>query len=216
MKKIINVIVAIIISVIIAIIVSIVIASMFTNKTNAQSNETTCQKYQDKWYIFLNNCLLSAPSFAFSVEKWIYEWWRPEYWNYNTHKKLENLKSIGFNKEFSFHLISECKRIGKNPVNCIKIGASIAGAESSMAKRCYRNNCLGMKDWSIWYDTIQDGVIDWVTRYNRYWHKQKTPKSFYRDDWIKPVTWYCLGKKKDGVCKEWKKNSWKTFNSLNF
>lgn len=137
-------------------------------------------------------------------------------WTKETQNKLDNLTRIGFEPTFARSLIMECKRMAVSPVNCIKIGASVAGAESSMGHFCHRNNCVGMNDGAVGYSSIKEGVSAWVGKYNKFWYKQKTPKSFYRDDGIPPITRYCMGKKKDGVCKEGTKNSWAVFNSINF
>ena len=142
-------------------------------------------------------------------------WWYCG-WNQWTWKKYENLLSIGFEKTFAHSIINECKANAQDPVNCIKVGAFIAWAESSMARNCHRNNCVGMNDWAVGYTSIKEWVNAWVMKYNKYWYKQRTPKSFYRDDWIPPVTHYCMGKKKDWVCKEGTKNSWAVFKKLNF
>lgn len=113
-------------------------------------------------------------------------------WNKYTWEKYDNLIDIGFNPNFAIHLIDQCKFHAKDPVNCIKIGASIAGAESSMGNNCYRHNCVGMNDGAVGYKDMMDGVNAWVMKYNKFWYNQKTPKSFYRDDGIPPKTRYCM------------------------
>lgn len=149
----------------------------------------------------------------FSAIQWVKA---SEEWNEWTYKKYNNLINIWFNKEFAKSLINECKLLWNNPVNCIKIWSFIAWAESSMWNRCYRYNCVWMNDGAVGYKSINEWVKAWVWKYNKYWYKQKTPKSFYRDDGIPPVTRYCMGKKKDWVCKEWTKNSWATYKKLDF
>ena len=62
-------------------------------------------------------------------------------WTKETQKKFENLVKIGIEPTFARSIIKECKRTAKNPIRCIKLGVSISGAESSMAWRCYKNNC---------------------------------------------------------------------------
>lgn len=123
-------------------------------------------------------------------------------WTENTYKKNAELVSLGFNPTFTVHLINECKNSALDPVRCIKIGASIAGAESSKATRCYRNNCVGMNDGAVAYTSVNEGMKAWVGKYNKWWYKQKNPSGFYRDDGSLPPTRYCMGKNKDGVCKE--------------
>lgn len=71
-----------------------------------------------------------------------------------------------------------------------------------------------MNDGGVAYKTKDEGIKAWVTKYAKYWYKQPNPSGFYRDDGIKPKTWYCLGPKKDGVCKNGTKNSWAVWNKL--
>lgn len=139
-----------------------------------------------------------------------------ETWTKETYSKQENLISIGFSKQMSINIITGCKKSEKNPVMCIKIIASVMWAESSMGTRCYRNNCLWMNDWAVSYSSEVQGINAWVKKFDKWWYKQKNPSGFYRSDGTKPPTRYCMGKKKDWVCKEGTKNSWKVFNSLNF
>ena len=77
-------------------------------------------------------------------------------WTESTWQKHDNLINIGFQPTFAISLIEMCKLHAKNPVNCIKIGASISGAESSMGNRCYRYNCVGMNDGTVAYKDTMD------------------------------------------------------------
>ena len=74
-------------------------------------------------------------------------------WNYATHEKHRKLVKAGIEKEVAKHLIDACKATAKDPVNCIKLGASVLGAESSGGTNCYRNNCVGMNDGSVAYES---------------------------------------------------------------
>lgn len=135
-------------------------------------------------------------------------------WTEATNEKLNNLTTIGMPKDIATSLITNCKNLAIDPAHCIKIGASILGAESSLGKRCHRNNCVGMNDWAVGYKSKDEWIRAWVAKYTKYWYKQENPSWFYRNDWTKPATHYCLWKRKDWVCPEGFKNSWKTFNSL--
>lgn len=137
-------------------------------------------------------------------------------WTESTFKKYDNLVSIGFSKQMATDIINSCKRSEKDPVKCIKFMSSWMWAESSMWTRCYRKNCLWMNDWWVAYSSIIEWLNAWVKKFDKWWYKQKNPSGFYRADWIPPATHYCMGKKKDWVCKEWTKNSWKVWNKLNF
>jgi hypothetical protein len=70
-------------------------------------------------------------------------------WTKETQNKLDTLTRIGINPVFARSLITECKNKAKNPVNCIRVGAFISGAESSGANNCHRYNCVGMNDGAV-------------------------------------------------------------------
>ena len=59
-------------------------------------------------------------------------------------EKIEKLTNAGFPYDIAFTLVQSCKKTATNPVRCIKLGASVLGAESSKGTRCYNNNCVGM------------------------------------------------------------------------
>lgn len=130
--------------------------------------------------------------------------------------KIERLTSIGFKKDVASSLVMTCKEKAKNPVHCIKIGASIMWAESSMGWACTHNNCTGMNDGGKHYTSISEWVRHWVQQYNRYWFRQVSPYGFYRMDGLAPATHYCMWPKNDGVCVNGYRNSWKVWNSLLF
>jgi len=134
-------------------------------------------------------------------------------WNAGTYEKRDTLVSIGMPSDIATSLIINCKT-QTNPVHCIKIGASILWAESSLGTRCYKNNCVGLYDGSKWYTTTDEGLHDWTTRYAKWWYKQPNPSGFYRADGIPPATRYCMWIKRDWVCKEGTKNSWRIWNKL--
>lgn len=137
-------------------------------------------------------------------------------WTESTWEKYNKMIKQWFDKVAAKSLINHCKATAKDPVNCIRVGSFTLWAESSMGNRCYNNNCVWMNDGWVAYKSIDDGIKAWVGKYNKFWYNQKHPRSFYRDDGIKPVTRYCMGIKKDGVCKEWYKNAMKVYTSLNF
>lgn len=136
-------------------------------------------------------------------------------WTNETNKKYKKLVEIGMPKEIAKSLINNCKATARDPAHCVSIGASILWAESSLGTKCHNNNCVGMNDGAVGYKTKNDGIKAWVAKYNKWWYKQPNPSWFYRADGIPPTTRYCMGKRRDGVCKEGTKNSWAVFNKLN-
>lgn len=124
-------------------------------------------------------------------------------WNEGTEAKRNQLIKIGMPKDVATSLITHCKSLANDPVHCIKIGASILGAESSLGTRCHRNNCVGMNDGAVGFKSKDDGVKHWVEKYTKYWYKQKDPSGFYSGTrGTVPKTHYCMGKAKDGYCPE--------------
>ena len=137
-------------------------------------------------------------------------------WTAETTRKYNVLVGLGMDKEVARALITECKRTAKNASLCVKIGASILGAESTLGTKCTENyNCVGMDDWRIKYPSKEIWIKDWVRRYNIFWYNQKNPSSFYSlSKENPPVTRYCMGGSL-GFCADWYKNSWNIFNKLN-
>lgn len=62
-------------------------------------------------------------------------------WSEGTQSKYENLVKIGMPKDVATSLITHCKALATDPAHCVKIGASIMGAESSLGNKCHKNNC---------------------------------------------------------------------------
>lgn len=140
----------------------------------------------------------------------------------NADCKARHLVSIGINERIAYSLVYTCKSSAKDPVNCIKLGASIVTAESGGGKKCHKNNCFWMNAWAIWYDSVEDSVEHWVSKYNKFWFNQKNPSSFYSNSraW-KPKTRYCLSEFQPdwthlSYCKNWYRHSWSMFNKIQF
>ena len=134
--------------------------------------------------------------------------------------KVSKLIELGMNEKVANTLVMECKKQDIQVVNCIKLGASIAQAESGWWNRCYKNGCFGILAWGISYDSVESGTIDWVNRFGKYWYRQSTPSSFYNNViWRFPKTRYCNKETDtniDWYCPNGFKNSWSMFNKLTF
>ncbi len=115
-------------------------------------------------------------------------------WSKETNRKLDVLVQIGMPKQLATALITECKSQAIDPAHCIKVGASILGAESTLGTNCTESfNCFGMEDGRTKYTSKTDGVRSWVTKYTKYWYKQKSPDGFYSNTPKRlPVTRYCM------------------------
>jgi len=142
-----------------------------------------------------------------------------EEWNKWTEAKYQNLLKIWFEPTFAKNIIKECKSTAKDPIRCIKIWASISGAESSWWYNCFKNNCMGMGGRKISYKTKKEWVKDWVRRYNKYWYKQKNPNGFYPLKGKKSPTRYCTSEHSSRSkvwCPNGNKNAWAIWNQINF
>lgn len=138
--------------------------------------------------------------------------------NCNANCKIKALIDIWINKNLSKEIVNVCKELAKNPVHCIKYASSVSSAESGWWKKCYKNNCFWIKAWSVWYKNLNDWVIDWVTRYNKYWWKATSMNQFYAPKGKLPYFRYCTSEHSSLSkvwCPFWLQHSSSTFNKLN-
>ena len=167
---------------------------------------------------FILACIITMIAFVFTDKASAKE---GTWWTKSTQVKYNSLVAIGMKGTHAKSLINYCKKV-KESAMCVKIWASIFWNESSMFKSCYNNNCSGMKWWALKYKSIDAGIKDWVSRWDKYWYKQKSMHSFYSNKpWVLPATRYCLseyqpnGKKLD-YCPNGYKNSNAIFSRLNW
>lgn len=141
-------------------------------------------------------------------------------WNESTQTKYENLISIGMPKDVANSLLTHCKALATDPAHCVKIGASILGAESSLGNRCHKNNCTWIEAGKIAYATKDEWIKDWVKRYIKFWFRRPNPDHFYSNSPDRlPATRYCMDEHSSGskgYCPNGNMHAWKTFNSLEF
>ncbi len=120
-------------------------------------------------------------------------------------------------KSLAHEIVNVCSNIAKDRIHCIKYASSISAAESWWWKKCYNNNCFWIKAWSIGFKTLSDWVTDWVTRYNKYWHKATSMTQFYAPRWKLPYFRYCTSENSSDSsigCPNWLKHSQNVFNKL--
>ena len=145
------------------------------------------------------------------------EEWRKEC---NSVCKIDELKRIGIIPEIAESLVTHCKNLADDPVNCIKVWAFIVKVESSWGNRCKTSNKYNCFWLSVKenYKSYSDWTLHFVWKYNRFWKNQKTPNSFYSNspNW-KPVTNFCLTEVSSWLpyCKNWHRTAWSVFNYLN-
>lgn len=129
--------------------------------------------------------------------------------------KKRLLVKVWLNHELANELVLQCKEADMNVVNCIKLGASIAVAESGWCNKLGKHGCFGIK-WPK-QDTIKESVEVFIYRWKRYWFKQLTPSSFYSKTSTPPKTRFCLSETSSNnlkSCPNGYKNSWEIFNKL--
>jgi len=139
----------------------------------------------------------------------------------NQECKINTLIWLGIIEEIASSLVMNCKALADDPVRCIKIWAFITIAESGGWKNCKKSNkynCFGLSVQED-YKSYNDGVLHFIWKYNRFWHKQTNPNGFYSNspDW-KPATRFCLSEHSSWLpyCKNWHRIAWSVFNKLNF
>lgn len=138
-------------------------------------------------------------------------------WYPSTYKLQSKMISVGMDRPLSEVIINECKRTAKDPKHCVVTASFISGAESTLGTNL--DNCKNV----FWvagkcFTSRTEAVKDWVTRYNKYWHKQKDPNGFYSNSksW-KPKTRYCMDEdssKSEWFCPNGHSNAWKVFLKL--
>ena len=133
--------------------------------------------------------------------------------------KIKTLVNSWIGKNLAKEIVTVCKDMAKNPVHCIKYASSVSSAESGWWKYCYKNNCFWIKAWTIWFKTLNEWVIDWVTRYNKYWWKATSMSQFYAPKWKLPYFRYCTSEHSSNSkiwCPFGLKHSSSTFNKITF
>ena len=136
--------------------------------------------------------------------------------------KIKTLKDIGIRPEIAESLVTNCKALAEDPVNCIRIGAFIVKNESGGGYRCKKSNTYNCSGMSVNenYKSYNDWIIHWVWKYNKFWYNQRNPDSFYSNspDW-NPKTRYCMSEKQPNwtkldYCPNWHRIAWGIYNKL--
>jgi hypothetical protein len=54
-----------------------------------------------------------------------------------------------------------------------------AGNKQNSKACTERNNCFGINSGKKKYDSMDEGMENWVSAYNRWWYKADSPSFFY-------------------------------------
>lgn len=132
--------------------------------------------------------------------------------------KIWTLTGIGMDVALAKPLVENCKRLADNPVHCIISWASIIMAESGgKITNCRKYNCMGLGGGSFWYTSYEVQIIDWISRYNKYWYKAKSASFFYPTRWEVSKSRYCTSEHSSWSsvgCPNWLSHASKTWNTL--
>jgi len=129
----------------------------------------------------------------------------------------KTLVDAWINNNLAKEIVNVCNNLAKEPNHCIRYASAVSWAESGWWKKCYNNNCFWIKAWTIWFKTLNDWVIDWVTRYNKYWWKATSMSQFYSPKWKLPYFRYCTSEYSSDSkvwCPNWLKHANFIFNKL--
>jgi hypothetical protein len=102
--------------------------------------------------------------------------------NEQTQSSVTDFSKIGYREEPTRALITACSK-ARDPLHCKLYGLSImyneAGNQQNSKACITRKNCMGLNSGKMVFQTYQDGMDDWVRRYNRYWYKAISMSQFY-------------------------------------
>lgn len=143
----------------------------------------------------------------------------PEARSCNAICKVNTLTGIGMDAELAKPLVENCKRLATDPRHCIISWASIIMAESGgKLKNCRKYNCMGLGGGSFRYTSYEVQIIDWISRYQKYWYKAKSASFFYPARWEVSKSRYCTSEESSGStigCPNWLSHASSTWNILN-
>ena len=107
----------------------------------------------------------------------------------------EQVKHLWYREAPAISLISTCKASSWDHRHCILIWLVLMYNEAGNkqnSKACIdRNNCFGIKSWKAVYSSLDEGMENFVQKYNKWWINVKSAEDFYPDLWKLSKTRYC-------------------------
>lgn len=107
----------------------------------------------------------------------------------------ELVKHLWYREAPTISLISTCKASSWDPRHCILVWLVLMYNEAGNkqnSKACIdRNNCFGIKSWKAVYSSLDEGMENFVQKYNKWWINVKSAEDFYPDLWKLSKTRYC-------------------------
>ena len=114
----------------------------------------------------------------------------------------EQVKHLGYRESPTVSLISTCKGSSWDPRHCILIGLVLMYNEAwnqQNSKACIdRKNCFGIQSWKKSYSSLDEGMENWVQKYNKYWYKADSASYFYSKAWKVSPSRYCTSEDSSG------------------
>lgn len=136
----------------------------------------------------------------------------------------EQVKHLGYREDPAISLISACKGSSWDPRHCILVWLVLMYNEAwnqQNSKACIdRNNCFGIQSGKKSYSSLEEGMENFVQKYNKYWINAKWPEFFYSKSWSLPKSRYCTSEsssKSSVGCPMWLSiatNKWNQLKSI--
>lgn len=108
----------------------------------------------------------------------------------------EQIKHLWYREAPAISLISTCKASSWDPRHCILVWLVLMYNEAGNkqnSKACIdRNNCMWIKSWKTVYSSLDEGMENWVQKFNRYWFKAESAWFFYSSAWKVSKSRYCV------------------------
>ena len=107
----------------------------------------------------------------------------------------EQVKHLGYREQPTVSLIQSCKASSRDPRHCILVWLTLmyneAGNQQKSIACTTRNNCFWVQSWKKVYSSLDEGMENWVQKYNRYWYKADWASFFYSSSGKVSKSRYC-------------------------
>jgi hypothetical protein len=114
----------------------------------------------------------------------------------------DQVKHLWYREEPTKALISTCKGASLRPDHCILVWLTLmyneAGNQQNSKACVDRNNCFGLKWGKASYSSLDEGMENFVQKYNKYWYKAKDAWFFYSKAWKVSPSRYCTSEDSSG------------------
>lgn len=123
---------------------------------------------------------------------------------------FDQINHLWYRKEPTISLISTCKAFSWDPRHCILVWLTLMYNEAwnqQNSKACVdRNNCFGIQSGKKSYSSLDEGMENFVQKYNKYWINAEWPEFFYSKSGSLPKSRYCTSETSSGSsigCPRW-------------